>query len=176
MRARESGFTLIELMFTVAVIAILAAVAMPAFFGESRKARALAEVGAMFADLHVRIEQHIQEHGRYPATLGETTLHPAGPPVATARLINPLPAAWQALKVRVSGNDTVYCGYTWVSGLADDATNIGPEAAARFVFTAPSVNWYYLLAKCDMDGDPSVLSWYFSSSVDAVIRKVDEGR
>ena len=176
MRRRESGFTLIEVMFTAAVVAILAAIALPSFFGEARKAKASSEVQPMFSDLSVRLEQYVQEHGRYPATIGEGTLHPAGPPAATARPINPLPTAWQDIKVRVTGNDRVYCGYTWVTGLAGDGANVGPEATARFAFTAPAINWYYLLAKCDMDGDPSAFSWYFASSVDPVIRKVDEGR
>jgi prepilin-type N-terminal cleavage/methylation domain-containing protein len=176
MRRRESGFTLIELMFTVAVVAILAAIALPSFFGETRKAKAFSEVQPLFSDLSVRLEQYVQERGTYPPTIGETALHPAGTPIATQRPINPLPTAWQDIKVSITGNDKVYCGYTWVSGRAGDAANIGPEAAARFGFTAPITDWYYLLAKCDMDGDPSAFSWYFASSTDPTIKRVDEGR
>lgn len=176
MRRGQAGVTLVELMMVVAVIAILALVALPSFSGETRKAKASSEVHPMFADLRLRLEQHMQERGRYPATIGEATLHPAGPPAATARPINPPPAAWQAIKVRITGSDAVYCGYTWASGRAGDGANIGPEAAARFGYTAPATDWYYLLAKCDMDGDPSAFSWYFASSADPTIRKVDEGR
>ncbi len=176
MRRRESGFTLIEMMFTVAVVAILAAIALPSFFGETRKARAFSEVQPLFSDLSVRLEQYVQERGTYPPTIGEATLHPAGVPIATQRPINPLPTSWQDIKVRITGNDKVYCGYTWVSGLARDGANIGAEAAARFGFTAPAINWYYLLAKCDMDGDPSAFSWYLASSIDPTIKRVDEGR
>jgi type II secretory pathway pseudopilin PulG len=164
------------MMFTVAVISILAAIALPSFFGEARKTKAFSEVQPIFSDLSVRLEQYVQERGTYPPTIGEGTLHPAGTPVATQRPINPLPTEWQDIKVRITGNDKVYCGYTWVSGLAGDGANIGAEATTRFGFTAPAINWYYLLAKCDMDGDPSAFSWYFASSVDPTIKRADEGR
>jgi len=187
MRDREAGFTLLELMVTVAVIAILAVVALPTYSGQTRKAKAMAEVQPMFNDLRVRMEQYLQEQGVYPATIGEDKQYPAGAPSTTPiPLISPttpLPADWQALKVRFSGPDQVRCGYTWVTGLANDGGNIGPIAKAPantnppqgFGFTAPGTLWYYVLAKCDMDGDSSTFSWYFSSSVDPTIQKLNEG-
>jgi hypothetical protein len=74
----------------------------------------------------------------------------------------------------------VYCGYTWVTGLANDPANIGAIAKANpplgFGFTtAPATDWYYLLAKCNMDSDASVFSYYFSSSTDQRIQKLNEG-
>lgn len=185
MRDGESGFTLIEVMVTVVVISILAAIALPSFFGEARKVRASAEVQPMFNDLRVRLEQSMQENGVYPATIGEGTMYPpTQPPPAWDLTTNALPAAWQAIKVRISGTDQLWCTYTWATGLANASSNIGPIAAgsatstppAGFGFTAPATDWYYLLAKCDMDGDPSTFSWYFSSSVDPAIKKLNEGQ
>ena len=176
MRDRESGFTLIEMLVTMAVVAILAVIALPSFFSESRKTKAFSEVQPMFNDLRVRLEQFLQENGRYPPNLGETTLHPSTAPSITRQPLNPLPTAWQDLKVRISGPDEVFCGYTWVTGLANDASNIGPQAGALVPpFTAPTTDWYYLLAKCDMDGDGTTFSFYFASSVDPTIRKINEG-
>jgi prepilin-type N-terminal cleavage/methylation domain-containing protein len=176
MRHRESGVTLLELLFVVAVISILATIALPSFFSESRKAKAFSEVQPMFNDLRVRLEQHMQERGRYPATIGETNLHPTNTPGTNKLSIHPVPTAWQNIRVRPTGNDEVYCGYTWVTGLANQGTNIGTQAsAAPFNFTAPSTDWYYLLAKCDMNGDGSVFSFYFTSSANPTIQKLNEG-
>jgi len=162
-------------MVTLAVIAILATIALPSFFGESRKNKASSEVQPMFNDLRVRLEEYLQEHGSYPATIGEATLHPSATLGTTKQALNPLPDAWQAVKVRISGQDHVYCGYTWATGKADDPDgNIGAEATA-FGFTAPTTDWYYLLAKCNMDGDPALFSFYFASSVNPVIQSRNEG-
>jgi len=183
MRDAESGFTLIELMIAVVVVSILAAIALPSFFGETGKVKASAEVQPMFNDLRIRLEQYMQEYGHYPVTTGEITPHPPGAPSTTKQPINPLPSGtWQgsgSINVRVTGNDYVYCSYTWSTGDADDDTNISSRAKDPapngFAFATPSTNWYYLLAKCDMDGDPAVYSWYFASSIDPTILKLNEG-
>lgn len=182
-RRREAGFTLIELLVAVAVISILAAIAIPSFFGETRKARANAEVTPMFNDLRIRMEQYLQERGVYPDTLGENGLHPPGDPDATLRALQPLPATWQALNVRISGPDAVRCGYTWVSSRSNNGT-VGPDVnnaagpkaqAAPFSFVPPANDWYYLLAKCRMDPNHAGYSWYFTSSLNSRIVSDNEG-
>jgi len=162
------------MMFVLAAIGILATIALPSFFGETRKSKASAEVQPLFSDLRVRLEEYLQERGSYPATVGESTWNPAAVPGARVSL-DLAASGWAPLHVRLSGDDAVLCRYTFATGLAGDNANIGAQATA-FGFTAPSANWYYLLAKCDMDGDPTVLSWYFTSSVDTRIRSLDEGR
>jgi prepilin-type N-terminal cleavage/methylation domain-containing protein len=177
MRGRESGFTLIELMVAVVVLGILAAIALPAFFGETRKVKAAAEVQPMFNDLRVRLEQAMQENGAYPATIGEATMYPTNPgPPPWDLTTNALPGTWTAIKVRISGADQLLCSYTWATGLANKADNIGTIASTSFAFTAPATDWYYLLAKCDMDSNTAAYSYYFSSSVDATVKKFNEGK
>jgi type IV pilus assembly protein PilE len=186
-RSDELGFTLIELMVTIAVISILAAIAIPSFFGETRKATASAEVQPMFNDLRVRIEQFLQERGTYPPSIGESTLYPTTPS-ATPQALNPLPTAWTDVKIRISGRDQVRCGYTWVTGAPNDDNAVGPIAKGSdtatppvgFGFVAPATSWYYVLAKCDMDGindgTDATFSWYFSSSVDPTLKRLNEGK
>lgn len=177
MRDGESGFTLIETLVTIAVVSILAAIALPSFFGESRKTKAFSEVQPLFNDLRVRLEQYLQENGTYPPTVGETIWNPAGTPSTTRVPLDMAMPEWQPLKLRISGENRVYCRYTWATGLANTGTNIGARAGAPpFSFVAPSTDWYYLLAMCDMDDDPSMLSWYFASSTNPTIQKVDEGK
>lgn len=63
-RHRSSGFTLIEMMIVVAIIAILAAVAVPSYTGYVQRGK-LAEATATLSDLRVRLEQWYQDNRKY---------------------------------------------------------------------------------------------------------------
>jgi hypothetical protein len=143
------------------------------FSRTTRRAKGAAEAAAMFQDLRTRMDQFQQENGIYPPTIGEATVHPTTPGRLKQALF-PLPAAWIALRMRISGSSEVYCGYTWATGLANAGDNIGAIASGSFGFAAPATNWYYLLARCNLDGAGGS-SYYFSSSVDPTIRKLNEG-
>jgi len=186
MRHREpSGFTVIELAFTVAIIAILAAIAQPSFFGISTKAKAAAEVGNVFSDLRTRLDQYQVENADYGTNQTEAGMWPGGVPSSTARTVFPLPAAWLDLKVVLSNETDLYCQYTWVTGpgnngptnnVIDNTVNVGPIATAQFTYVPPSTIWYYLLARCNLDNDVSVDGYYFSDSVNTTIRSTNPGR
>lgn len=172
---RQRGFTLLEMLVTIAVIAILVAVVVPAFTSESRKVKGSSEVPPIFNDIRTRMEQYMQENGQYPASLGESPTWPTTPG-PTTQSVFPMPAAWLALKITLTSSTDVYCGYTWVTGLAGDSTNIGAQAQLLgFPATAPAVDWYYILAHCDLDGNSAKDSWYLTSSIDPTIKKLDEG-
>jgi type IV pilus assembly protein PilE len=65
-QTRSRGFTLIELMITVAVIAILASIALPAYNDSVRKGRR-GQAKADLVELAQTLERHYTVNGRYDA-------------------------------------------------------------------------------------------------------------
>lgn len=68
----KQGFTLIELMITVAVIAILASIAVPNYTDYITRSK-FTEAHGMLADLRVKMEQYYQDNRRYSTTTGGGT-------------------------------------------------------------------------------------------------------
>jgi Tfp pilus assembly protein PilE len=102
-------------MVTVAVIALLAAVAVPSFTRESRKSGAISEVGAMLGEMAVRQEQYKLENGVYLAT----PTCPASPSATGQSVASCLAAdtEWTRLKLRLP-TETLRCTYTTTLGTA----------------------------------------------------------
>jgi type IV pilus assembly protein PilE len=70
-RVAHRGFTLIELMITVAIVAILASVALPAFTDQLRRGQVV-EASTVLSDYRIKMEQYYQDNRGY-GTLGATT-------------------------------------------------------------------------------------------------------
>lgn len=66
------GFTLIELMITVAIIGVLAAIALPAYNDYVTRSK-FSEAYAHLADLRVKMEQYYLDNRRYSDTTGGGT-------------------------------------------------------------------------------------------------------
>jgi prepilin-type N-terminal cleavage/methylation domain-containing protein len=72
MKVREErGFTLIEIMITVAVIGVLAAIAIPMYMAHASKARGV-EAVVQLQKLKTNARQYFMEHHTFPAALAET--------------------------------------------------------------------------------------------------------
>lgn len=172
-RASQAGFTLIEMMVAVAVVGVLAALALPTFASESRKAKGDAEVAAFFAELAVREEQYAVENGRYLSTASAESATFPTTPSASAQALGTLPATWQTLKVKLP-ETMARCGYVVIAGGSGNAA--GTMASTTFAYTPPSKNWFYVLAHCDLDGNAATDSYYFASSDDSRILKSNYGK
>lgn len=72
---RPAGFTLIELMIVVTVIAILAAVALPAYNDYLRRSK-ISEAVAGLSDVRVKMEQFFQDNRTYAGACAAGTVAP----------------------------------------------------------------------------------------------------
>ncbi|MEO8142974.1 MAG: type IV pilin protein [Betaproteobacteria bacterium] len=63
-QASQAGFTLLELMITAAVVAVLAAVAVPQF-GDYTKRGKIPEAVATLSDLRMRLERYYADNRTY---------------------------------------------------------------------------------------------------------------
>lgn len=154
-------------MVVVAIIAVLAAIVIPNFMTQSKKSKAMSEVGAMFGELAVREEQYKLENGTYLEAAG----CPSGTPSSTKRAVSACLAAatpWDTLRIHTPSTD-VYCTYELTTNTSSSTT-----APTGITFTAPSTSWFFVVATCDMDSNGTT-STYFASSVDSAIQKLNDG-
>jgi prepilin-type N-terminal cleavage/methylation domain-containing protein len=173
-RTSQRGFTIIELMVAVAIIAILAMIVVPTFIRESRKAKADTEINAMFTEIGIKEEQYKSESsgGQYRAatTACPSTPNTDGVDFSTTCVTTGSP--WADL--RILATDTkIRCSYAVTTGAAGD-TLAAPTGFS--VANQPAGAWYYIVATCDMDGQGGTNAQFFRTSVDNVIQKYNYGK
>ena len=72
---KEAGFTLLELLAAIAIVAILGAIAMPIYTDYVRKGQ-LGEAYANLADMSTRLEQFFQDNRTYAGACVDGTVAP----------------------------------------------------------------------------------------------------
>jgi general secretion pathway protein G len=86
--ARTGGLTLIELLIAIAIVALLAAVAVPSYFSHLERNRVQVAVLDLNA-LQMELQRHAVDRGEFPATLADvrwTKLDPWGNPYQYLRM------------------------------------------------------------------------------------------
>lgn len=167
----ERGFTIVELMIVVAIIAILAVVVVPLFTGESKRVKAKSEVGPMFAELATREDSYKLENAGYLTTTAcPTSASTSGTDVNAACLTSG--SDWTTLRVHPS-ETMLSCSYTITSGLSTvDPIALLPSWAASLTgtqaVTAPNIatSWFFIEAVCPYNK-------YLTASWDTKIRSED---
>jgi type II secretory pathway pseudopilin PulG len=154
------------MMFVVAIIAILAAIAIPMFTKESNKGKGQSEVMAWFAAIQAKQENYKVDNGSYLNIAGAcpSTTNPTGIAMTCHT------GAWAALNIEAPMT-TVACSYQIVAGNATGTNN-----PSGFTFSSPARNWYYVLATCDEDSSGGTNATFFTSSIDSSIQKLNEGQ
>jgi len=113
----RQGFTLIELCFVLAILALLVGVAVPAHEAIYRRAQASEAEAVLSAMAHAEL-QHYRDHGYYLAC-------PAEGPVPRAAVAFPSQSpCWKALQVQLS--DPVR--YRYAASLDGDSFKLTAEA------------------------------------------------
>ena len=117
-----AGFTLIEVMITVAVVAILAAVALPNYFDYVTRSR-LVEAKTNLVDMRTRLEQYFLDNRAYP----NACIPPASGPAKPGEIY--LPASAKFFDTKCALTATTYT-----------VTATGTGSMAGFVFTVNEAN------------------------------------
>jgi prepilin-type N-terminal cleavage/methylation domain-containing protein len=179
----ERGFTLIELMMVVAIIAVLAIIVVPQFTKEAHKTKGKTEVSAMFAQLQTKEETWKNEAGSYLPAVGTTLTcdsapRPAGYNFTTTCVTSG--SDWEKLRI-APPEQKMYCAYTIETGsktttLTPPLTFKNSAGVAATAEPALASSWYYMMAECDEDGQGGTNATYYASSVDPTIQILNSGK
>jgi type IV pilus assembly protein PilE len=132
---RASGFTLIEVMITIAIIAIIAAIAIPSYTDYVTRGK-LAEATTTLSDLRVKLEQYYQDNRMYnkagasPVCGGWTnaTTPPGGVNTKYFQMqcasSNASGAGDQSYTVTATGSDGNVAGFTYTVDQTNTKTTV----------------------------------------------------
>ena len=134
---RGRGFTLIELMVAVAIIAILAATAMPAYRDYSIRSQ-LIDATAALSDQRVRMEQHYADNRNY----GDSSCGPTMPLLERFTLSCALTAGGQGYTITASGTSgTSMQGFSYTINQANERVTTGWGSVWGSVPAAGATRW-----------------------------------
>lgn len=118
---RKQGFTLIEVMIVVTIIAILAAVAIPSYSDYVTRGRVVEAIAGL-GDARTKMEQYFQDNRSYPASC----------------VISPTTPGATQVQVSLLKNFTLTCGNLGANTYTVTATGTG--SMVGFVYTVDQQN------------------------------------
>ena len=166
-RARQQGFTLMELMTVTVIVAVLSAIAIPSFSAYLYKARA-SEATEFLGIIRLREESYRSEFGVYCPTIDPggdaitgldamTNLQPN--PTVTPREPKAFSQTGPWLQLGARPTNDVRFGYGVVAGPPSTA------AAQNIGFTAATADfWFIARAVGDLDGDSTFCTFEIYSA------------
>jgi general secretion pathway protein G len=132
---QAKGFTLVELLIVVIILAILAAIIVPQFSASTNDAKAAA-MQSNLANMRSAIEFYYQEHGEYPganiatgATCGSGTAVASGAANSEAALIAQLTRYTNDAGLACTGKDATFKYGPYLKGAIPD----NPEGTSNTI-------------------------------------------
>ena len=142
----QRGFTLIEVMVTVAIIAILAAIAVPNYRDYITRGK-LVEASAGLSDARVKMEQYFQDNRAYPGGCVTGAPVPAGSiQIMTLKYFTLTCSNDTATTYTVTAdgiNDMVGFHYTIAQDNSKSSTFDGTGASKGYTAAAPNNCWVF---------------------------------
>jgi type IV pilus assembly protein PilE len=134
---RQQGFTIIELMIVVVVIAVLSAIALPSYTDYVTRSK-LAEAYAHLADLRVKMEQFYMDNRRYSSDTAGGTCGIAGGNTPTAQGTKYFTFTCASSSANAAGDQAYVLTATGIAGegLGGIAFSIDQANAKRTTVTA----------------------------------------
>lgn len=164
-------------MIVVVIIAILAAIIIPSFLSQSKKAKGSSETSAMLAEILGKEQAYRAENNAYL----DATLCPGTPPTSDqdfrANCMDGSTKPWDKLRVNPT-ESKLRCSYqtqSYASGTVPSTVGLASCCKASSSTYASAESFVVVYAKCDIDGDGSKYSEYQISSVDSTLCPCNEG-
>jgi prepilin-type N-terminal cleavage/methylation domain-containing protein len=164
-RRSQSGFTLIELMITVAIVGILAAIAIPSFTAYVQRSRTT-EATSFLAEIKQRQESYRAEFTQYANV---STPNPAALPAGGQQRGwgAPPPATWQQLGASPDG--AVRFQFDTFAGLPNAAVAGGLPGCGDATGGVRNTDfWFVAQALGDLDGDGVTVCFELTSHRESV--------